>query len=47
VKEWLAKNSRVHFHYTPTSSSWLNLIECFFGEFTQRQIWRLSGISVE
>jgi transposase len=26
VKAWLAKNLRVHFHFTPTSSSWLNLI---------------------
>ena len=31
VKEWLAKNPRVHFHYTPTSASWLNQVEGFFG----------------
>jgi len=30
VKEWLA-NPRVHFHYTPTSASWLNQVEGFFG----------------
>jgi hypothetical protein len=36
VKEWLARNPRVQFHFTPTSSSWLNLIERFFGELTQR-----------
>jgi len=47
VKEWLAKNSRVHFHFTPTSSSWLNLIERFFGELTQRQIRRLAVTSVD
>src|SRR5438105_1276531 len=31
VKEWLAKNPRVRFHYTPTSASWLNQVEGFFG----------------
>jgi len=31
VKEWLAKIPRVHFHYTPTSASWLNQVESFFG----------------
>ena len=31
VKEWLAKNPRIHFHYTPTSASWLNQVEGFFG----------------
>jgi len=47
VKQWLAKNPRVHFHFTPTSSSWLNLIERFFGELTQRQIRRLAVTSVD
>lgn len=31
VKAWLAKNPRIHFHYTPTSASWLNQVEGFFG----------------
>jgi transposase len=31
VQVWLAKNPRVHFHYTPTSASWLNQVEGFFG----------------
>jgi len=31
VKDWLAANPRVHFHYTPTSASWLNQVEGFFG----------------
>jgi transposase len=31
VKEWLAKNPRVHFQYTPKSASWLNQVEGFFG----------------
>ena len=35
VTEWLAKHPRIHIHYTPTSSSWLNLVERFFGEITR------------
>lgn len=31
VKAWLASNPQVHFHYTPTSASWLNQVEGFFG----------------
>jgi transposase len=31
VKAWLAEHPRVHFHYTPTSASWLNQVEGFFG----------------
>jgi transposase len=31
VKAWLAANPNVHFHYTPTSASWLNQVEGFFG----------------
>lgn len=31
VREWLTKHPRVHFHYTPTSASWLNQVEGFFG----------------
>lgn len=31
VKEWLAAHPRVKFHYTPTSASWLNQVEGFFG----------------
>jgi transposase len=47
VKQWLADNERVHFHFVPTSSSWLNLIERFFGELTQRQLKRLAVTSVD
>ncbi len=35
VKEWLAKHPRFHIHFTPTSSSWLNLVERFFADLTQ------------
>jgi hypothetical protein len=34
VKRWLAKHPRFHMHFTPTSSSWLNLIERFFRDLT-------------
>jgi transposase len=35
VTQWLAKHPRFHVHFTPTGSSWLNLVERFFGELTQ------------
>jgi transposase len=35
VKKWLLKHKRVQMHFTPTSSSWLNLVERFFGEITR------------
>ena len=34
VKTWLSKHPRFQMHFTPTSSSWLNLVERFFGELT-------------
>ncbi len=40
VKAWLAKNPRFHLHFTPTSSSWLNLIERWFRELTEKAIRR-------
>ena len=40
VKAWLAKHSRFHLHFTPTSASWLNLVERFFAEITRRSIRR-------
>jgi transposase len=46
VKAWLAKHPWVHFHFIPTSSSWLNLVERFFSELTERQIRRLAVTSV-
>ena len=47
VNAWLKRNKRVHFHFTPTSASWLNLVERFFGELTERQIRRLAVTSVD
>jgi len=40
VKRWLARHPRVHFHFTPTSSSWLNLVERWFAEITRQRIRR-------
>ena len=35
VKSWLARHPRFHLHFTPTSSSWLNLVERFFRDLTE------------
>jgi len=40
VKTWLQHHKRFHFHFIPTSSSWLNLVERWFGEITRKQIRR-------
>ncbi len=40
IKNWLNRNKRVHLHFIPTSSSWLNLVERFFGVLTQKQLRR-------
>jgi transposase len=40
VKNWLAVRPHYHLHFTPTSSSWLNLVERFFAEITERRIRR-------
>src|SRR2546422_1458154 len=40
VKNWLAKHRRFHLHFTPTSSSWLNLVERWFRELTEKRIRR-------
>lgn len=40
VQAWLAKHPRVHLHFTPTSASWLNLVERLFAELTRNRIRR-------
>jgi len=40
VRNWIKRNPRVHLHFIPTSSSWLNLVERFFGLITEKQIRR-------
>jgi transposase len=47
VKAWLKKHPRFILHYVPTSCSWLNLIERWFGELTNKRIRRGSFHSVE
>jgi transposase len=38
VKAWIASHPRFHIHFTPTGSSWLNLVERFFADITQEAI---------
>jgi transposase len=38
VREWLAANPRIHVHFTPTSGSWLNLVEAWFGIIEKQAI---------
>jgi transposase len=40
VKAWFARHPRYHLHFTPTSGSWLNLVERWFAILSQRQIKR-------
>jgi len=40
VKRWLARHKRFHLHFIPTSSSWLNMVERWFGQITQKRIRR-------
>ena len=46
VRAWLARNPRFHLHFTPTSSSWLNLVERWFRELTDKALRRGSFNSV-
>lgn len=47
IRDWLAKRPRYHLHFTPTSASWLNLVEGWFALLTLRQIRRGVFPSVE
>src|SRR5436309_2819031 len=40
VKRWLARRRRFHVHFTPTSTSWLNMVERFFRDLTQQRLRR-------
>src|SRR5437773_1014157 len=46
VRQWLSRHPRFHLHFTPTSSSWLNLVERFFADLTQEAVREGSFISV-
>ena len=47
VKKWLTRHPRFHMHFTPTSSSWLNMVERFFRDITTKRIRRGAFPSVE
>jgi transposase len=47
AQRWAARHKRFHFHYTPTSGSWLNMVERFFGDPTENQLRRGVFTSVE
>ena len=40
VKRWLARHRRFHIHFTPTSASWLNMVERFFRDLTEHRLRR-------
>ena len=46
VKNWFKRHPRFHLHFTPTSSSWLNMVERWFREITDKRIRRGSFSSV-
>jgi transposase len=47
INVWLAKHPRITLHFTPTSGSWLNLVEVFFGIITRQAIRRGSFANVK
>jgi transposase len=46
IKTWLLRHPRFHLHFTPTSASWLNLVERWFAELTNRKLRRSTHRSV-
>jgi transposase len=46
IKRWLLAHPRFHLHFVPTSSSWLNMVERWFGELTMKKIRRGTHRSV-
>ena len=46
VRDWLAANPRIYAHFTPTSGSWLNLVEVWFGIIERQAIHRGTFTSV-
>lgn len=47
VREWLKGHPNVHFHFTPTGASWLNMVEAWFGILTRKSVRRGSFPSVK
>lgn len=46
IRNWFAKRSRFHAHFTPTYGSWLNLVERYFAQITEKRIRRGAFTSV-
>ena len=46
VQEWLAKHPQFHMHFTPTSASWLNMVEQFFRDISENRLRRRVFTSV-
>jgi transposase len=46
VKNWLLRHPRFHLHFTPTSASWINLVERWFAELTNRKPRRCAHCTV-
>src|SRR5207245_5397610 len=40
IRDWLARHPRFHLHFTPTGSSWINLVERWFAALTEKQLRR-------
>src|SRR6476469_7509704 len=40
IHDWLLQHPRFHLHFTPTSASWLNLVECWFSILSRRRLTR-------
>ncbi|MBN4094689.1 IS630 family transposase [Methylobacterium sp. OT2] len=47
VHDWLVQHPRFHLHFTPTSASWLNLVECWFSVLSRRRLERGAFTSTE
>ena len=47
IHKWLLNHPRFTFHFTPTSSSWLNLVERWFGELTTKKLQRSAHRSIK
>jgi transposase len=47
IRTWLLRHPRFHLHFTPTSSSWLNLVERWFAELTRRLLQRSAHKTVK
>jgi transposase len=47
IQQWLLKHPRFHLHFTPTYASWLNLVERWFAELTNRKLRRSTHRSIK